>query len=199
MPSSCLVTGPTLNILPDGSCTAARRSACLTASDHIDCLSNCIARKRFRPAFLLYFSGFLVCQMISPQPKYSPHDSRLTMRRRIVALSALCFFSSALRFLFSRLAATLYSLARCLRSHSSPVTPLSAPFTFQKRASKLTFPWCNFVHTWDILSPPPIFLLFRIDDGEALATGDFIRFAIPRNENSSIGARGGPGIPAHGD
>ena len=47
-------------------------------------------------------------------------DRRLTMRRSIVALSFLCFFSSAFRFLFSRLRATRYSRARCFLSHSGP-------------------------------------------------------------------------------
>ena len=47
----------------------------------------------------------------------------LTMRRSIVALSFLCFFSSAFRFLFSRLAATRYSRARCFLSHSAPAHP----------------------------------------------------------------------------
>ena len=36
VPSSCLITGPTLNLAPVGSCSAAKRSACLTASVHID-------------------------------------------------------------------------------------------------------------------------------------------------------------------
>ena len=42
------------------------------------------------------------------------------MRRSIVALSFLCFFSSAFLFLFSRLRATRYSRARCFLSHSGP-------------------------------------------------------------------------------
>jgi hypothetical protein len=45
----------------------------------------------------------------------------LTMRRKIVALSLRCFFSSALRFRFSLLAATRYSRLRCFRSHSASV------------------------------------------------------------------------------
>ncbi len=66
VPSPSLVTGLTLNSFPEGSCSIARRSACLTASSHTACLSNCTDRSRFRSAFLLYFSGFLVYQTISP-------------------------------------------------------------------------------------------------------------------------------------
>lgn len=46
------------------------------------------------------------------------------MRRRIVALSFLCFFSSDFLFRFSRLAAIRYSFNLCFRSHSL----MSAPF-----------------------------------------------------------------------
>ena len=69
-PSSCLMTGPTLKLAPDGSCSAARRSACLTAFVHILCLSNWIDRSRLRSEFLLYLSGFLVYSSCSALLSY---------------------------------------------------------------------------------------------------------------------------------
>lgn len=61
------------------------------------------------------------------------------MRRRIVALSFRCFFSSAFRFLFSRLAATRYSRLRSFRSMSLAMCYHQRPCRLSEQSKTIPF------------------------------------------------------------
>src|SRR5689334_3564190 len=79
--------------------------------------------------YILQGCGSVICRGMSvtcPTMTARPEDatSVRTIRRKIVALSFLCFFSSDFLFLFSRLAAMRYSFKRRLRSHSFGSTSL---------------------------------------------------------------------------
>lgn len=64
---------------------------------------------------------------------------------------------------------------------------------------RLTLPGCNFIDTWNILSPPPILLRLRIDLGEAFATGKIVALHTGCTEDAGVGASGESRIPPHGD
>ena len=112
----------------------------------------------------------------------------LTMRRSIVALSFLCFFSSAFRFLFSRLADTRYSRARCFLSHSLPAHTCQrilqcCPVIFP------TFAWRRLVNAGNILVPFSLFL-----HGDRLSVGWLTE---PLAEPGGIGPSRISWIPQH--
>jgi len=67
----------------------------------------------------------------------------------------------------------------------------------ETKRGRLTFPRCNFVDTWNILSPPPILLLSRIDFSEAFATGNVVALQTGGTEDAGVGASGESGIPPH--
>lgn len=117
-PSSNVVTGPTLNMAPEESCIAAKRCARLIALPQILRLSNSMALILLRPAFLLYLSGFLVYDDLVIEIEMELLGD-VTMRRRIVALSFRCFFSSDFRLRFSLRDAMRYSFRRCFLSNSA--------------------------------------------------------------------------------
>jgi len=62
---------------------------------------------------------------------------------------------------------------------------------------RLTLPRCNFVDTWNILSPPPILLRSRIDLSEAFATGNVVVLHTGCIEDAGVGTSGESGIPPH--